>query len=78
MTIKIEQAAKIAFKNRKLLADYKEVGCYYCLSIFKPEEIVAYTDKDETAICPRCNIDSVIPTTDEKILKTCHEYWFVK
>lgn len=35
-------------------------GCFHCLAIFKPVEIVEWCDKAQTAICPHCNIDAVI------------------
>jgi hypothetical protein len=61
-------------------------GCFYCLSIFKPAEIVEWTDENDargkTALCPRCGIDSVIgdkagfPIDDELFLKEMYHYWF--
>jgi hypothetical protein len=43
----------------------KECGCFYCCETFPPSEILEWTDEDEqgvgqTALCPRCGIDSVI------------------
>ena len=40
-------------------------GCFYCLEIFPPSKIEEWTDQDlndkeETAMCPKCAIDSVI------------------
>jgi hypothetical protein len=61
-------------------------GCFYCKSTFAPSEIVDWTDTDEsgvgqTALCPRCGIDSVIgdnsgfPITAD-LLATMHQAWF--
>ncbi len=56
-------------------------GCYYCLHIFKPSEIVEWIDDETTALCPHCGIDSVIgqksgyPITAE-FLQRMNEYWF--
>ena len=59
-------------------------GCVYCLNIFKPSEIFDFTiepDGGHTALCPYCDIDSVIgdssgfPITKE-FLKKMNEYWF--
>jgi len=56
-------------------------ACFYCRENFDPSEIVEWTDDDQTAICPRCGIDSVIgseggfPLTKE-FLDEMHEYWF--
>ena len=39
----------------------KVCGCFYCLEIFPPVEIVKWVGRDgNKAICPKCQIDSVI------------------
>ena len=65
----------------------KICGCFYCLSIYPPEEIEEWiisdndADRFGTAICPHCGIDSVIgessgyPITKE-FLQGMKEYWF--
>ena len=67
--------------KEKLLKDEK-CGCFYCIKIFKPSEIVFWIiDPLETAVCPYCGIDSVIgeysgyPITEEFLAKM-HEVWF--
>lgn len=35
-------------------------GCFYCCAIFEPIEIHTWIDASDTALCPRCGIDSVI------------------
>lgn len=40
-------------------------GCYYCLSFFPPKEIADWTDCGGTAICPNCDVDSVLIFTDK-------------
>jgi hypothetical protein len=36
-------------------------GCFYCKAIFLPTEIVEWIDSDDqTALCPKCGVDSVI------------------
>ncbi len=60
-------------------------GCFYCLRIFSPAEIVEWVDEVDrvgtTAICPHCGIDSVIgslsgdPITRE-FLGAMHKQWF--
>lgn len=35
-------------------------GCFYCLRTFAPTEITDWTDDHTTALCPFCDIDSVI------------------
>ncbi len=56
-------------------------GCFYCRSIYSPDEITDYIDRSTTALCPRCGIDSVIgdasglPVTEE-FLTRMNRYWF--
>lgn len=79
---KYEEAHKYSSNHKNSLKADKTCGCFYCLTIFNPNKITAWiTDKDGTAICPYCGIDSVIgessgyPITLE-FLKGMSEYWF--
>ena len=76
----------------ELLASVK-CGCFYCLAIFEPAKILDWVDAPEgqdhaeindvgqTALCPKCGIDSVIgdksgyPLTIE-FLREMHSHWF--
>lgn len=67
--------------HRKQLMHDKVCGCFYCLTIFNPIEIEEWWDKEQTATCPYCGIDSVIgessgyPITRE-FLRKMKEIWF--
>lgn len=52
------------YENRKLLKRYKDCTCLYCGYNFKYTEVNSWVkDNNElTAICPKCGIDSVVPT----------------
>lgn len=74
-------AACDALFNRGDLVSSAQCGCYHCLTIFKPEEIVEWTDDDATAFCPYCGIDSVIPDKcsgpiSTEMLVRCRGHWF--
>ncbi|MEK6832559.1 MAG: cytoplasmic protein [Nanoarchaeota archaeon] len=67
--------------NKESINKSKMCGCFYCLSWFKPELIMEWTDKGETAICPFCKVDSVLGERDEYmlndlLLENMKEYWF--
>jgi hypothetical protein len=49
-----------AFKNKAYLENSDYCGCYHCTKIFTPELITDYVDNGQTALCPFCQIDSVI------------------
>ncbi len=52
------------FRNEKQIKNSQVCGCFYCNSIFNPEDVVQWCDNDgrgaPTALCPNCGIDSVI------------------
>ena len=58
-------------------------GCFYCMEIFSPEKISDWIEDTggKTALCPCCNIDSVIgsksnyPITKE-FLREMNKKWF--
>ena len=44
-------------------------------------EIERYIDDGQTALCPKCGIDAIIPdsieeSVDENIIAEMNEYWF--
>jgi hypothetical protein len=56
-------------------------GCFYCFATYPPTEIIEWVDESQTAICPKCPVDSVIgsasgfPITRE-FLQRMHDHWF--
>lgn len=75
------EAHKHCGNHRDKLKNDKICGCFYCLSIFSPEEIHQWIDNQQTALCPYCSIDSVIgessgyPITKE-FLEKMRKHWF--
>lgn len=71
---------KASFKNKKLISQSIQCGCFYCKNIFAKEEIREWVDGDLTAMCPRCGIDSVIGDNGgvitEKFLEDMNQHWF--
>lgn len=52
---------KLSFKNKELL-DLENYGsCFSCFYASKISEIKRWTDCGQTAICPKCGIDSILP-----------------
>ena len=81
--IDLVYAHNLAYSNRQKLAQASVCGCFYCLHIFSPEEIVWEIDGDNTAMCPYCGIDSVIPESaslpiTKAFLKKMREFWFTE
>jgi hypothetical protein len=87
------EAHKHSSLHRREILDSARCGCFYCIAIYGPAEIVEWVDGPpgqdhadindvgQTAICPKCGIDSVIGDKsgyplDEGFLSRMHAYWF--
>lgn len=85
MDSELRTAAKEAHKksiyHRDSLRKSDKCGCFYCLDIFSYQNIEFWTDDGDTALCPNCDIDSVIgddsgyPITTE-FLSVMKQIWF--
>ena len=63
----------------------RKCGCFYCCQIFDASEVnedeCIDDEEGETAVCPRCGIDSVLadaagyPMT-KAFLQAMHDVWF--
>lgn len=77
---KIHDCVLYAIKNRKDIEKSKLCGCYHCTEIFAVNEITQWTDQNETAICPKCAVDAVVPDAvfffDKDLLIKAQKYWF--
>lgn len=68
--------------NRPSVKKSSLCGCFYCLSIFSPDEITDWIpDSLGTARCPHCGIDAVLPDSEdypitEEFLKDMKKVWF--
>lgn len=81
------EAHRFSNNHKEQLLQDKKCGCFYCMKIFDPKEIVIWLedknpcDKAGTAVCPYCGIDSVLgessgyPITQE-FLTEMNKYWF--
>jgi hypothetical protein len=74
-------AHAFSIRHRAALVQSTECGCFYCLELFQPVEVLNWVDDNDTALCPRCGIDAVIgsssgfPITCEFLTKM-QAYWF--
>jgi hypothetical protein len=85
VTPDIIRAHRHSSRHREEVLASEQCGCFYCCTIFRPSEIEDWTDEWEgvgqTALCPRCGIDSVIgsesgyPVTPE-FLAAMKAHWF--
>lgn len=79
--MQLERLHAYSSNNRSLVAVSDKCYCFYCKQSMYRGEIEDYADNGQTAICPKCGIDAVIPDSieedvDESIIEEMHEYWF--
>ena len=78
----IKEAHKFSINHRPELENDSVCGCFSCITIFSPKEIVEWLkDTRGTAICPHCGIDSIIGESsgysiEKEFLKEMRTYFF--
>ena len=80
----LEQAHKSCSSHKDEILASNLCGCFYCEQTFQPKEIEEWIEENiadgETAICPKCGIDSVLsskfPITDKHFLSEMNALWF--
>ena len=81
MELRLEAAHDHSIFNRVEVESSALCGCFYCFAIFAPADISEWIDDGQTAMCPKCPIDSVIgsasgfPITPE-FLHRMHDKYF--
>ncbi|MEM0999058.1 MAG: hypothetical protein AAGN35_18505 [Bacteroidota bacterium] len=78
---RLAEAHEHSVYNRAALAQSDQAACYYCRTTFAASEVAEFTDDAQTALCPYCGIDAVLPETagyplDYMTLRALHQYWF--
>jgi hypothetical protein len=62
--------------NREILQIAESGVCLYCSETSSFAAISEWVDHDRTAICPHCEIDSLIPSPTPALLARMREEWF--
>ncbi len=79
-------AHRASIYHRQAIEQSRQCGCFYCLKLFGPEKVCAWTDRhrphaEHTALCPYCGVDSVIGDASgleitEAFLDDMNRHWF--
>ena len=78
------RAHKHSIRNRVEILASDHCGCFFCLAVFSPNAIERWVnemDSSQTALCPKCGIDSVIGSLsdfpiNEEFLTQMELHWF--
>jgi hypothetical protein len=86
MLYDLDVAHKRSIHHRDEILASNSCGCFYCLHIFPPSEIVEWCDNDKdgigtTALCPKCGVDLVIGSKSDfpvshEFLSQMKKRWF--
>ena len=76
-----KSAHKHSWKNRAAIQASPTCGCFHCGQVFPSSEVVEFHDENETGFCPKCGIDSLLPSNSSLSLTTeflnqMNYYWF--
>ena len=68
---------KTSYQHREAVSAATQCGCFFCIRVFTPSEITEWCDDGQTALCPHCGIDAVLPNvTDTETLMAMSARWF--
>ena len=75
------KAIEYATANEENLKNSSKAGCYYCKKIYDASEVLEFLEGERTALCPKCGIDSVIPSNSpieltSSNLNKLNKHWF--
>ena len=80
----LEEIHGHSINNKQEIEKSDTCGCFYCKELFVPTEIKEWIqDKEQTAICPYCKVDSVIGNASgyeitKALLDAMSKKWFGK
>lgn len=74
-------AHKHSSRHRAEIEASTRCGCFFCFRTYPSTDIRAWTDANQTALCPRCGVDSVIGSAskhrlDDAFLRGMHAHFF--
>lgn len=80
--LELKDIHRLTMLNRKKIKKtHHRCGCFYCLNQYDSSAIIEWTDNKRTALCPFCQIDSVLyentkyPLTSS-LLEQMEKFWF--
>ena len=56
----LTEAYSCASNHRRQIEASTLVGCFYCLSVYPAAQLRTWIDGGNTAVCARCDVDSVL------------------
>ena len=79
--IELDASVKSFLKaNKELILNSEKCYCFYCQKKFNSSNVKDYIDDGQTALCPKCEVDAVLPDNiegiNEEVIEKMNKYWF--
>lgn len=76
--VELRRWRSLSMFNRQELGHYTMASCFHCCSVMTISSITDWCDDGQTAICPTCGVDAVLPgNCADELLNEMHAIWFV-
>ena len=73
----LKQLHDLSFKSRELIELENGGSCFDCFSYVAFAEIKTWTDDGQTAICPHCYVDSILPGKwKPAVIQAMYDHYF--
>jgi hypothetical protein len=73
LTLSKKEASLLSLHNRSEIKEGVPCVCYFCMQVIDGGDIEEWADDGDTAVCPRCNVDAIVPNeTDVQYLLLAH------
>lgn len=77
----LEKLHTCCTNNRQTIAVSNRCYCFHCKASMDHGEITDYLEDGQTARCPHCGVDAIIPdgvdaSINDDIIAQMHDYWF--
>jgi hypothetical protein len=74
-------AHKHSTRHRAEIEASPSCACFFCFRKFPSNEITKWVDANQTALCPKCGVDSVLGSAsnlrmDDTFLRGMHTHFF--
>lgn len=67
--VDLNEVVELSINNSFFVRNSNRCGCYHCMTIFKAPKVTEWVDDGNTALCPNCDIDAVIPDSMAELTK---------
>ncbi len=64
----LARAHRMSYRNRPMLEGTGRAACFGCLAEVQTARVTEYVDAGQTALCPHCGLDTLLPMSESDSL----------